>query len=379
MSERILFVDDEKFVLEAFRRNLRKQFKVEVADDPLTALKMLETSGPFAVVVSDLKMPNMTGTQMLGVVKKRWPDTVRIMLTGQADLNAAMDAVNQGNIFRFLTKPCSPEDLVRAVTDGLNQYRLIMAERQLLHGTLRGCLQVMSEILGLVSPEAFGRGNQAKDLVMDLVDLLRLDGGWKYELAAMLSQIGCISLPPEILDRRISGERLSPEEEQIFLMHPAIAGNLTRNIPRLESVAEMIADQEVPLDKNPCLGGRILKVTLDFTDLTARGVSESDALVAMQKMPGVYDARVLGGLKEVLERRTSCEVRPVGIADLRDGMVLVENVVGSSGAVLMEKNQVITNTAIARFVNFGSVLGVREPLYVLVKKQDASESNSDAS
>lgn len=373
MTERILFVDDEKFVLEAFRRNLRRQFDVEVADDPLSALKMFETAGPFAVVVSDLKMPNMTGIEMLGVVKKRWPDTVRIMLTGQADLNAAMDAVNQGHIFRFLTKPCSPEDLVRAVNDGLNMYRLVMAERQLLHGTLRGCLQVMSEILGLVSPEAFGRGDQAKNLVMEIVDVLRLEGGWKYELAAMLSQIGCISLPPEILDRKISGERLNPEEEQIFLMHPAIAGNLTRNIPRMEPVAEMIADQEVPLEKNPCLGGRILKVTLDFTDLSARGMTGSDALIAMQRHKELYDAKILGALKEALQRRTNSEVKPVGIADLEEGMVLVEDVVGESGAVLMEKNQTITKAAIARFTNFGSVLGVQEPLYVLVKIKDAAE------
>jgi len=109
MSEKILFVDDEKFVLDTFRRNLRKHFEIETAEGSMAAFDQLERNGPFAVVVSDLKMPKMNGVEFLSMVKTRYPDSIRIMLTGQGDLNTAVAAVNQGSIFRFLTKPCSPD------------------------------------------------------------------------------------------------------------------------------------------------------------------------------------------------------------------------------------------------------------------------------
>lgn len=377
MSERILFVDDEKFVLETFRRNLHRHFRIETAEGPMAALKQLETNGPFAVIVSDLKMPNMSGVELLSAVKSRYPDTIRIMLTGQGDLDAAMAAVNQGAIFRFLTKPCSPEALLNAVNDGLGQHRLVMAERQLLQGTLRGCIQVLSELLALVSPKAFGRGEQGKALVSDIVQILKLDGSWKYELAAMLSQIGCITLPPKILEQRISGEKLSVEEEEIFLMHPGIAGNLLRNIPRLESVAEMVSGQELPLADGPTPGAMILKAALDFTDMTSVGISENEALKRMREQPKVYDARVVNALSEALERRNRSEMQCLTIAELREGMVLMDPVVSGKGAVLMQKGQVITSAALARFINFGAILGIEEPIRVLVKVEQNALPDAD--
>jgi len=196
-----------------------------------------------------------------------------------------------------------------------------MAERQLLHGTLRGCIQVLSELLALASPKAFGRGEQSKALVADMVQILGLEGAWKYELAAMLSQIGCISLPPEILERKISGEKFSIDEEQIFLMHPGIAGNLLRNIPRLESVAEMVAGQELPLADGPNPGARILKAALDFTDMVSLGLPNDEALSRMRALPKVYDARVVNALSEALDRRTNSEIRGLDISELREGML----------------------------------------------------------
>jgi response regulator RpfG family c-di-GMP phosphodiesterase len=374
MSEKILFVDDEKFVLDTFRRNLRKHFEIETAEGPMAAFDQLERNGPFAVVVSDLKMPKMNGVEFLSLVKTRYPDSIRIMLTGQGDLNTAVAAVNQGSIFRFLTKPCSPDALLKAVNDGLRQHRLIMAERQLLHGTLRGCIQILSELLSLASPKAFGRGEQSKPLISEIVQILGLEGAWMYELAGMLSQIGCISLPPKILESKINGERLSVDEERIFLMHPGMAGTLLRNIPRLESVAEMVAGQELPLDQGPCAGARILKVALDFTDMASAGVSEGEALDRMRSQSKVYDARIVAALSEALDRRTMNEIKGLQIGELREGMLLVEPVLSAQGAILMDKGQIITSAARARFVNFGTILGIKEPIYVLVKVAQESPS-----
>lgn len=369
MSERILFVDDEKFVLETFRRNLRRHFEVETAEGPTSALKQFENNGPFAVVVSDLKMPVMNGVELLGTIKTRWPDTIRIMLTGQADLQTAVSAVNQGAIFRFLTKPCAPDALLQAVNDGLNQYRLVMAERQLLHGTLRGCIQVLSELLALANPIAFRRSEKGKALVTDIAQVLGLEGSWKFELAAMLCQIGCISLPKEIMERKVSGQPLPPDEEKIFRMHPEIAGNLLRNIPRLEGVVDIVIGQELPLIKEPCIGARILKAVLDFVDMEAQGKDVDAALDLMRTQTGFYDAKVVAALTEVLGRRHESEIRSLEIKDLREGMVLVEPVLSGQGAIMMDRGQTITQSALERFRNFGTILGIREPIYALVKKE----------
>ena len=369
MSERILFVDDEKFVLETFRRNLRKHFVIETAGSGLDALQLMESGSPFAVVVSDLKMPVMDGVEFLGVIKNRWPDTVRIMLTGHADLDTAISAVNRGGIFRLLTKPCAPDALLLAVNDGLRQYRLAISERQLLHGTLRGCIQVLSELLASVSPKAFGRAEKAKPLVADMVQFLGLEGSWKYELAAMLSQIGCISLPMDILERKISGQELSKDEQMIFLMHPAMAGSLLRHVPRLEGVVEMVSEHELPLSGNPCTGARILKAALDFVDRDNAGIAPDEALRLMRDEPGIYDARVVSALAEVVQRRQQSEIRSVGIDELSEGMLLMSPVMSGKGVVLIDKGQSITLAALELLRNFGTILGVREPLYVLARKE----------
>ena len=136
MSAKVLCVDDEPNILLAFRRQLR-QFDLETAVGPEAGLAVLEAKGPFAIVVSDLRMPVMDGVQFLTRVRAASPNTIRIMLTGQADLTAASMAVNEGCVFRFLLKPCPPEVLSLALQAGLEQFRLVSAERDLLEQELR--------------------------------------------------------------------------------------------------------------------------------------------------------------------------------------------------------------------------------------------------
>ena len=141
MQERILLVDDDRNILDGYRRSLHGEFQVETAESGQEAVKLLESSGPYAVVISDMRMPGMDGIELLKRVKTASPDTVRIMLTGNADMQTAIEAINEGSIFRFLIKPCNKETMARTITAALVQYRLITAEKQLLEQTLSGCLQ----------------------------------------------------------------------------------------------------------------------------------------------------------------------------------------------------------------------------------------------
>src|SRR5579863_5194368 len=167
-SESILCVDDDPNILAAIQRQFRKTFSIETAIGPEEGLAAIANKGPFAVVISDLRMPGMSGIQFLATVRARSPDTVRVMLTGQADMSDAIAAINQGAIFRFLVKPSSATILGKVIEAALEQHRLIVAERQLTQQTLVGCVEVLCEILSIVEPVAFSRTNRVLRYVRQL-------------------------------------------------------------------------------------------------------------------------------------------------------------------------------------------------------------------
>ena len=204
--------------------------------------------GRFAVVVSDLKMPGMDGIEFLTRLRQRAPDTVRILLTGHADLQASIDAINRGEIFRFLIKPCAPDTLVSALKAGLTQYHLITAERELLEQTLNGSIKVLCDVLSLVNPEAFGRSARIARYVGAIAGHLHVKELWPIKTAAMLSQIGCVILPETVLKKVYRGEPLTSEESQLFNQHPFVAADLVARIPRMKHVAEIIRFQDKYFD-----------------------------------------------------------------------------------------------------------------------------------
>ena len=138
MAEKILFVDDEQQVLQGIQRLLHRTFLIETALSGAEALTKLKRSGPYAVVVCDMRMPEMDGVRLLAKIKVDFPETVRIMLTGNSDQETAVRAVNEGHIFRFLTKPCNEEVLTSTLNAALIQYRLASHKEQLLDKALSG-------------------------------------------------------------------------------------------------------------------------------------------------------------------------------------------------------------------------------------------------
>jgi response regulator RpfG family c-di-GMP phosphodiesterase len=122
MEDRILFVDDEQNVLDGYKRLLHDQFRIEVVPGGGQALAAIHLFGPYAIVISDMHMPGMNGAEFLGQVRQLAPNTVRMLLTGVKDINLAIEAVNEGRIFRYLTKPCEKKELVNSIELGLLQY-----------------------------------------------------------------------------------------------------------------------------------------------------------------------------------------------------------------------------------------------------------------
>lgn len=343
-KSKILFVDDDPEVLEAYKRVFRKNFAVETALGPLEGLAAIAEKGPYAVVVSDLRMPGMDGIEFFTQLKARCPDTVRIMLTGYADIASAMSAVNQGHVFRFLSKPCSERDMTDALAMGVRQYKLITAEREFIRGTLKGVIKVLTDLLALSNPTAHERCARMKRLVVDLGRAMDMQDPWRLELAVMLSQLGFLILPERLLQMHIQGDALNGEQTALYDLHPKLAGDLLANIPRMEEIASIIAMQEkrfdgtgppeVPLSQEPVkgrdipLGARILKVALDFDSLQRQGRSRTAALKEMRSRKGWYDREILRVMGPLLSEREGYQRATLAPDELAAGMVLETPVPG---------------------------------------------------
>lgn len=377
MTEKILCVDDEPNVLNAYQRALRKEFQIETALGGAPGLAAIDGQGPYAVIVTDMRMPGMDGIQFLAKVKEKSPESVRIMLTGNADQQTAIDAVNEGNIFRFLTKPCPPEVLAKALKAGLHQYHLVMAEKELLEKTLRSSIQVLTDILSLVNPTAFGRASRVQRLVRELAAKLQIENAWQTEIAAMLSQVGCITVPEEILMKVYRGASLTADELHLMQSHPQIGHNLINHIPRLEPVAEIIAYQEkrfngagLPHDDKHGLeiplGARILKLALDFDKLLESKIHNLEAIKEIQRRGDWYDPYLVDALKVIVTDGLTYEPQSVSSHALALGMILAADVVTKNGLLLIANGQEVTSSLYLRVQNYADREMIIDSIKVLV-------------
>lgn len=374
MSDRILCVDDDPNVLSGLERGLRRHFDVVTALGGLRGLEAIRMRGPFAVVVSDMRMPAMDGIQFLTRVREMAPQTVRIMLTGMTDQRTAAEAVNEGHIFRFLTKPCPPETLVTALRAGVDQYRLITAEREVLEKTLSGALKVVADILALVRPAAYGRAARVRQIVRQILRDLEAERPWEIEIAAILSQIGCVTLPDETLEKALHGLPMSEDEEKMVAEHPAVGSDLLRTIPRMEGVAEIIRHQDEPFTggETTPLGSRVLKVALDYERLLSSGQAPVDALRALETAGSRYDRAVVLALARTLSAEPASEKRCIPIAHLSPGMVIAEDIRTKSGLLLIRHGQEVTESMILRLANFARLGLVHDEINVLAPDAPAA-------
>ena len=378
MSDRVLFVDDEPNVLDGIRRQLRNRLNIETAVGAAAGLSMIESKGPFAVVVSDMRMPEMNGARFLSKVNQMSPDTVRMVLSGQADLDSTVAAVNEGHIFRFLMKPCDSDKLLEVVNSGIAQYRLVNAEKHLLENTLNSTVKVLLEVLGLINPAAQRRAAQIQKYAEAACNALKPPDPWKYQLAAMLSQLGCVALPPETLAKVYGGQSLSDEENKLYRSHPEVAGKLLGQIPRLEDVAAMVAGQlRTPAKElatgdvkswNPQqLGAAILWTAVRLDQFVDEGRTVHYAIhQIMQLAPhlprqitaAMLTAPVTGGGRR--------ESRTLRVDELGIGMILEGEVLSAKGIRLVPKGVEITASLLGRLSTIARGVGVTEPIQVSV-------------
>lgn len=359
-KSKILLVDDEADLLDGLRLGLRKQYSISIATGGADGLALFDEAShagePFDAVVSDMRMPHMNGAEFLTAVLARSSTTPRILLSGQADIESTIAAINDAKIYRFLTKPCSPQLLAETLDEAIEVSRLREAERELLDNTLRGTVGMLTEVLGLVSPSAYARTSRINEIVAEVCEALSVERTWNLDIAAMLSQLGCVVV--------------SDDETSDVHRHAAIASDLLVRIPRLEGVADLIGHQS---DGRPAakaafndweehdLHREILRAAVAFESHLARGLTRTAAVDAMPEVPEPI-AEALSTFRPATEAMLEATV---GLSELIPGMELTRDLFSLHGTKLAGAGTRITAVLLRKLETFSASIGVAEPISVL--------------
>lgn len=343
----ILCVDDEPRVLEALGDMLRRSYRVHVAGQGFEALRIL-TQEPVEVVVSDMRMPVLDGGRFLGMARERAPDVTRIVLTGQSDASAALSAVNDGEVFRFLTKPVSRQALLDAIDAGVLRHRATLAERRVLEETVRGATELLAEVLGAADPVAQGRAARVTALVRRAAPALGIADDWVLEVATSLTQLGTLGLPAELAVRLNAGLPLEAGEREAVVGALRTAGRMLRRIPRLDAVADVL-DPAGP----PTALAELLRAAVEL-DLLCAGLTARDARRVLRDS-GHCRAEVLDALGEGEEADgAGTRVRDHALALVPAGSVLAQDVRLPDGTLLVARGVAVTPAMTLRLVQVGA-------------------------
>ncbi|MBT3637208.1 MAG: response regulator [Opitutae bacterium] len=344
MNNKILCVDDEESILKGFQLNLRKDFELHLASNGTEGLEVFDREQGFALVLSDMRMPQMDGATMLSEIKKRDPEVVTVLLTGHTDFESAMSAVNEGSIFRMLSKPCPPEMLIKVLGDGLAQHDLVKSKRILLDQTLRGAVDALAQSLSTAKPLFFGRAQRVRRIANELAEMTNLDDAWRVDIASIFSQLAYISLPESVSEDVYYKKDLTPAVKEMLGKFPEDTQKLIEKIPGLEEVGEILVKLAVQhrFEEDDGSGIRkaasILRVALDFDYYEEQGHDKSLIVQTLKSRKDDYDPDVTEclsqllavaeqkyRLEEILIRRLETGMRLAQELRLADGLLVASS------------------------------------------------------
>ena len=385
-NAKVLFVDDEPAALAGLKLAHFKQYDIRLAESGEQGLALLRAETDIAIVVSDMRMPEMDGAAFLAKVREQAPAAVRLLLTGHADMDAAARAVNEGRIFRFLTKPCSPHDMRLALAAAAQMHELVTAESVLLQKTLVGSVKAVVNVLGLTNPEALGRAMRVKNKARIAAQSLSPESQWGVEFAAMFSQIAAASLPEGTVRKLYRGAHLSnAETEQLVNATDAIQAILA-DIPRLEPVTRILGEL-TDLARRPLKGegievraeqpARLLHAVIDLEALESSGQSLRQALTSMRQQEARYGTTTLDALAALLEETPKIDVAAFRPMDLKDGMVLAEDLRTTDGLLLLPRGFELTRSSCVHIVErFRHCLPDRVRVHLVPERAASSAKGS---
>lgn len=365
---RLLCVDDEPSLLDGIGLALRGRYDISFAHSGAEALALFDGHDrpPFDAVVSDMRMPEMSGAALLTILKERHPEMPLLLLSGQADVESAIAAINDAKVFRFLTKPCPPELLMESIDEAVQQARVQTIERDLLDRTLNGTVDMLTDVLGLVSHEASERSRRIRNHVYRICSHLKRPAMWELDLAAMLCQLGFVVMPDVGTGHGASAELRERRVE--------LAAELLIQIPRLQAVAALIRGQLAPepvrLDEDieawseRELNAEILRLAVHFEESMACGMSSDEAFDELMTAEVPTPTFLLEAVAELRTVDAEHVEGEVGVEELQARMVLIDDLALSSGPTLVPAGMELTASLINRVRSFAQTIGVEEPIRV---------------
>jgi response regulator RpfG family c-di-GMP phosphodiesterase len=372
IPEKILFVDDEPDVLSSFKRQFRKKADISTASSGQEALDLMDSEDEFAVIVSDMRMPGMNGAEFLEKARSKSPSSVRILLTGQTDLNSAVAAINKGQIFSFLSKPCPQEILLSTLKSAIRQYRLINTEKDLLQNTVKGSIELLSELLAIVKPRVFSNFNRTKKYILHIANELGEVDTWDFEVAGMLYGLGYLTLPEELIDKALNpSSDVSSHEKMILQDIPLISSKMINHIPRLENIAEMvrlsnkidrICYNDASEHSRVLLGADMLKIALKFDKVLESGHNHKSSIGLLQADDNLN--------QELVEKLSNFKfgdedsIRTINVENLLPGMVLLEDMITDNNSTLLSKGTELSEELLVRIRLYTQNQKVSRPIQI---------------
>ena len=361
MNNKILCVDDEESILKGFQLNLRKDFELHLASNGVEGLEVFDREQGFALVLSDMRMPQMDGATMLSEIKKRDPEVVTVLLTGHTDFESAMSAVNEGSIFRMLSKPCPPEMLIRVLNDGLAQHDLIKSKRILLDQTLRGAVDALAQSLSTVKPLFFGRAQRVRRIANELAEMIKLEDAWRVDIASIFSQLAYISLPESVSEDVYYKKDLTSSVKEMVRKFPEDTQKLIEKIPGLEEVGEILEKLAIQhrFETEDGSGIRksasILRVALDFDYYEEQGHDRSLIVQTLKSRKEEYDPEITECLSQLLVvAEQKYRLEEILIRKLEIGMRLAQELRLSDGLLVASSGTDVDRQLLRVIRNYSS-------------------------
>lgn len=363
-QHKVLMVDDEPNVLSGFKRMLGMNLNLVTAEGGQAGLEAIRTQGPFAVIITDMRMPGMDGVAFLKAAHKVSRRSIAVMLTGNADQQTAINAINEGQIYRFLNKPCSSEQIEPVIQDCIRQYELEEAEHVLLRDTVAGSIKILTQIVSLADPR-FAQTNEAVRVdAMRIAKHLGVASDWRLSIASTLCMIGSA-----VVD---SGAHLETISDETLDRHAHLGAKLLQHIPKLGVVSEIIARQreihQLPADisfaelhvyndsairlATYC---SILRMAVDFRKAVI--ISNYDRRAAFTgtiERSQIHDRRIIDACRKASQEAelehdsADGTAMRLPIAKLEPGMCVTEDVMTKDGKPLLVSGSVLTSVVIAK-------------------------------
>ena len=355
---RVLCVDDDAFLLNILTRTIGVDYEVLTSSSGAEALQLIENSEPIQIVVSDHRMPGLSGAQFLQAVREKYPLIVRVLLTGETDLAEAVAAMNQAGLFRFLLKPGTRPVLLDTLRAAVAQYQLQVAERELLQKTLIGTMRAFSDILAIANPIAFGHVNRIQELALAVAKQMKLPEQWPLEFASLASQLGHIALPERTLRRLYAGESLSAEETAQVAKSALVAERILKRIPRLDPVVDILSSlatgrRNAESLASESIGAEILRVVSAYEVVERTTASRNTAVHRLRAQAARFDPEVVKALTELLGLEVAGdETIDVPIGNVCVDMIVAEDLYTKTGALLVPKGYRVSESFVARLGNF---------------------------